>query len=204
MVANDVIKEQIPSVEKVIAAKKKRILKTFSKDIKGETDPLYLNMAYEISEDQNPIELLAKLLEKEYGNQLSPTSYKSIRDVTLSTKRDENYEVRLFIARGRSSGMTKKLLVDYIKENAKVTDRELDDVQVLQDFSFVTTPNDSANKIIKAFGKLSQGGRPIVTKAKPDNPNSKHLTSAKKDNFNKKEKRKSSSQKRDRRGRRRR
>jgi ATP-dependent RNA helicase DeaD len=84
-------------------------------------------------------------------------------------------DVRLFIAKGRSSGMTKRLLVDYIKEHARVTDRELDAVQVMEDFSFVTAPPDAARHILQSFDHMENDGKPIVTKARPDNPNGKHL-----------------------------
>ncbi|MGE0074715.1 MAG: DEAD/DEAH box helicase [Sphaerochaetaceae bacterium] len=84
-------------------------------------------------------------------------------------------EVRLFIAKGRSSGMTKRLLVDYIKEHAQVTDREIDGVQVMEDFSFVTAPVEAAQLILQSFSFMENDGKPIVTKARPDNPNGKHL-----------------------------
>ena len=71
--------------------------------------------------------------------------------------------------------MTKRLLVDYIKEHAQVTDRELDDVQVMEDFSFVTAPAEAAEVILHSFSFIENDGKPIVTKAKPDNPNGKHL-----------------------------
>jgi len=71
--------------------------------------------------------------------------------------------------------MTKRLLVDYIKQHAQVTDRELDQVEVLENFSFVTAPSDAARHILRSFDHLQHEGKPIVTKARPDNPNGKHL-----------------------------
>jgi len=85
--------------------------------------------------------------------------------------------VRLFIAKGRSAGMTKRMLVDYIIEHAHVRDREINEVEVHEDFSFVTAPAPAARMILEAFTDVSPEGKPLVTKARPDNPNGKHLTS---------------------------
>ena len=85
--------------------------------------------------------------------------------------------VRLFIAKGRTSGLTKRLLVDYLTENARVTDRELQEVEVLEDFSFVSAPYAAAQVILQAFSETSLEGKPLVTRARPDNPNGKNLSS---------------------------
>ena len=93
---------------------------------------------------------------------------------------DRSYDggpVRLFIAKGRATGMTKRLLVDFIIERAHVTDREVNDVEVLENFSFVTAPPAAAKRILNAFTEVSSEGKPLVTKAKPDNPSGKYLTS---------------------------
>ena len=70
---------------------------------------------------------------------------------------DRSYDggpVRLFIAKGRATGMTKRLLVDFIIERAHVTDREVNDVEVLENFSFVTAPPAAAKRILNAFTEV--------------------------------------------------
>ena len=84
--------------------------------------------------------------------------------------------VRLFIAKGRNAGMTKRMLVDYIMDRARVGNREVNDVEVHEDFSFVTAPAYAAKLILQAFSEVSSEGKPMVTKARPDNPSGKYLT----------------------------
>ena len=85
-----------------------------------------------------------------------------------SSGRGDRESVRLFIAKGRNAGMTKRLLVDYIMEHAHVADRELQEVQVMEDFSFVSAPYSAAQLVLQAFSEKSPEGKPLVTRAKPD------------------------------------
>ncbi len=107
-----------------------------------------------------------------------PSSYDDRRSENRYPSEKGSREfVRLFIAKGRTSGLTKRLLVDFIIENARVTDRELQEVEVLEDFSFVSAPYAAAQLILKAFSESSMEGKPLVTRARPDNPNGKNLSS---------------------------
>ena len=204
MVKSEIAKERIPDVETVVAIKRERIINGIAQSITGDRYDEYLAMAQDLTSIHDPVTIVAALLERHYGGQLNKRSYKPIAQVEDRNRsrresaplrerdtREDRYarrddwdrrhddyrsnEVRLFIAKGRSNGMTKRLLVDYIKEHAQVTDRELDDVQVMEDFSFVTAPAEAAELILHSFSFIENDGKPIVTKARPDNPNGKHL-----------------------------
>lgn len=203
MVQNEITKERIPDIETVVAIKRERIINGIAESITGEGYEDFRIMAQDLLDIHEADAVVAALLARHYGNQLNTNAYTRIRIAEdrpsrenqgrkSPSGRDDRYakrdnwdqrrddyrdgeDVRLFIAKGRSSGMTKRLLVDYIKEHARVTDRELDAVQVMEDFSFVTAPSDAARHILQSFDHLQHEGKPIVTKARPDNPNGKHL-----------------------------
>lgn len=202
MVKSDVVKERIPDVETVVAIKRERIISHIAESINAEHHDSYMTMAQDLTAVHDATSVVAALLERHYGSQLNRKAYKPIvqaeerirprresapyaerserddryaRRDDWDRRRDEYQDVRLFIAKGRSSGMTKRMLVDYIKEHAQVTDREIDDVQVMEDFSFVTAPAAAAELILQSFSFMENDGKPIVTKARPDNPNGKHL-----------------------------
>lgn len=200
---NEVTKERIPDIETVVAIKRERIINGIAESITAEGYDDYRAMAQDLLDINDPEAVVAALLARHYGNQLNEKAYTRIRMAEdrapresqgrrEASRRDDRYgkrdnwdrrrddyhgedEIRLFIAKGRSSGMTKRLLVDYIKEHARVTDRELDAVQVMENFSFVTAPSDAARLILQSFDHIQSDGKPIVTKARPDNPNGKHL-----------------------------
>lgn len=201
-VQSEITKERIPDIETVVAIKRERIINGIAESVGTEQYDDYRTMAQDLLDIHDSEAVVAALLARHYGSQLNEKSYTRIRTVETRTtrepqgKRDDRYgrrdnwdrrrddyrdddEMRLFIAKGRSSGMTKRLLVDYIKEYANVTDRELDGVQVMENFSFVTAPTEAARHILRSFDHMEHEGKPIVTKARPDNPNGKHLAGRK-------------------------
>lgn len=201
MVNGEIAKERIPDIEAVIAIKRERIINGIAEGVTTSRSEDYTQMAQDLLDIHDPEEVVAALLARHYGNQLNMQAYTHIKSVEKGSRpereteraprndrygKKENWDqrrddferedtTRLFIAKGRSAGMTKRLLVDYIKQHAQVTDRELDQVEVLENFSFVTAPSDAARHILRSFDHLQHEGKPIVTKARPDNPNGKHL-----------------------------
>ncbi len=196
----EINRENIPDAQTIIAIKRERILDSITSALDEKHQKSYEDMASDLLELRDPLQLVATLLEKHYGNQLQVSEYKKIGEIKEERPRDrddsysrdrgndryarrDNWDrrdsrgtdTRLFIARGFNHGMTKRVLVDFIKEHTRVSDSELNDVQVMQDFSFVTANNDAAKLILSTFSDLESDGKPVITKARPDNPNGKHL-----------------------------
>jgi ATP-dependent RNA helicase DeaD len=77
--------------------------------------------------------------------------------------------VRLYVARGKADGFTKPRLVEFIRKNAKVRDRDIDGVEVYEFYSFISVPLAEAERILHAFqsGEAERGkdGKPIVRPA---------------------------------------
>ncbi|TFH02169.1 MAG: ATP-dependent helicase, partial [Calditrichales bacterium] len=59
-------------------------------------------------------------------------------------------------------GMTRRKLVEFIKNKANVDDRKIDDVQVMDIYSFITVPFREAEQILEAFKKENTGKRKLV------------------------------------------
>lgn len=154
----DIRKEKIPRIRDIIAVKKSRILKKVESIAQSEMPEEFLTMAREILAELSPEQSMAALLKYAFQGELSPENYNEIRDVSPSIKG----KTRLFIGRGKKDRMTKRKLVEFIKKNAKVEDRKIDDVQVLDTYSFITVPFKEAEKILKSF----RNRRPMVQVAK--------------------------------------
>lgn len=79
---------------------------------------------------------------------------------------EEEGKTRLYIGKGRSSDYTKKSLVEFIVKNAGTSTKLIDNVEVFDNFSFITVPFAEAEHII---AKLKSGDdrRPMAEKAKP-------------------------------------
>lgn len=197
----EIRKEQVPDAQRIINVKKNRIISAVNSIDPAKTQA-FLPLAHELLMDRDPAEVVAALLQTEYKDALDVSQYRPINDLTRPERqrperdrersrdrdhdRDNEMFTRLFIARGRKDGLNKRLLVDYIMEEAGAHDHDLQEVEVLDTFSFVTAPYPVADKILKTFSAHASGGKPIVTKARPDNLNNKYLAAKpKKRPFNK-------------------
>lgn len=120
------------------------------------------NISKDILQSENPEIVLNALLYNFYEDELAPEKYKEISEVSV----DKKGKTRLFIAKGRNHGMTKKSLIKYITDKTSVPQNKIYDVALFDDFSFITTPFIEAEIILQIFKKESKGRRPIVVKAK--------------------------------------
>ncbi|MDC7245901.1 MAG: DEAD/DEAH box helicase [Sphaerochaetaceae bacterium] len=202
-VGSEIEKEIVPDARAIVAIKRERILDSIISSVDSKHQKEYTEMAQDLLEITDPGTIVTTLLEKHYGSQLQVSEYRKINAIEDKPQRQKNSrydddryaskdnwsrrkgesdrETRLFIARGFKHGMTKRVLVDFIKEHTRVSDAQLNDVKIMQDFSFVTADSDAAKIILSTFSDLKNDGKPVITRAKPDNPNGRHLAKFKGD-----------------------
>ena len=77
-------------------------------------------------------------------------------------------KARLFVALGKKDRMNAAKLVELIVNKASVESRQVGDIEIMDNFSFVTVPFDVAEKIVIAFRE--RGQKPLITHA--NNPRS--------------------------------
>ena len=125
----------------------------------------YLDMAKGILATQQPDVALAALFQMAYKSDLDVNSYPEVRSFSV----DRVGSSRLFIALGRRDGFTPRKLIDYICEKGTIRGRDIDDVAVLDEFSFITVPYQEATRLLDVFRSETVDGKPLVTKAKERN-----------------------------------
>ena len=116
-------------------------------------------------ENNAPEEVVAALLKLNYQDGLTPDSFKKIDEVNI----DQTGTSRLFVALGRQKGYSPRSLVEMIQKEAGVAPRLIDDVRVMEEFSFITVPFAEAEVILHVFSKQKTGGKSLVSKAKDKN-----------------------------------
>lgn len=155
-------KELLPTIEQAIAIKKSQIKDNLLSVELAEKDTGYTQFAEEITTNNDPLEIIAKLLKLKFKNELDEKSYREIKE----TKKDRNKKVRLFVALGRKDGYTIRKLVEFIHKKVGIDSRDIQEVKILDKFSFITVPFDESANILHIFKKDRNGQRSIVTKAK--------------------------------------
>ncbi|MDY0253943.1 MAG: DEAD/DEAH box helicase [Tenuifilaceae bacterium] len=161
-IKSNIRKEVLPNAQDIIEMKKLRIKEELQSIVESESYMDYLGMAEGLLEVNSPEVALASLLRMAFKNQLEESSYAEVR----SFKVDNKGTTRLFIALGKKDGMNPRKISSFIRDKVRVSDNKIDDIGVYDEFSFVSVPFADADAILKAFSSKTQGGKPLVTKAK--------------------------------------
>lgn len=155
---NTIRKEKLPHGRDVVAVKKARILGELSEIIELGTFGDYLGMAEDMLTSTSPEVTLAALLKMAFKNELSEANYPEFRTFNV----DRRGKARVFIALGKRDGYDPATMVNMIKQKVKLPDSNIDEVQIMENFSFVTVPFNDAETLLNALNKEGRGGRPLA------------------------------------------
>ena len=161
----EIAKKDVPSIEEIKEVKKTAVMDKIYNIIEAEDCEGYLDLAEGLLENnEDPKKVVASLLKYAFHDELNKKygKMKQVRNV----KEVKSGQNRLFIAQGKRDGMNPKRLVDYIEEESGVRSRFIDDVMVLENFSYITVSSRDADKIIRALGTNPRNGKPMAEKAK--------------------------------------
>ncbi len=201
---SEIRREEVPTADEVIESKRERIKDELTKAISQDARSDYKELASMLLGENDPVDTISSLLEFFYKDELDRSQYRKIevlkpskdkkkRDKDDKDKKrpldkigepnlDEEGFTRLFIARGRNDGITKRDLVNIIIAQAGVDNSDIHDVQVMEDFSFINAPYAVAEHILKVFDKRNYGGsKPLITKARAESNDKKKSQRAKRD-----------------------
>ncbi len=157
MVKADIRKEEIPTVADIITTKKQNILSDIKESVESGLFVEYFPMAEEVLKDCDPVTALAATLKLSFKNDLDVSSYNEIRGFSVDTKGT----ARIFIALGSKDGYTLRTLIKMVQDVTGLSASKINDVKVLEEFSFITVPFESAEQITRSLNTLSKG-RPIA------------------------------------------
>jgi ATP-dependent RNA helicase DeaD len=147
---SDITKKDVPDVEQIIEIRKNNILQKVTEISHKVGTEQFEEIASKLLKEVDHEQLVYGLLTIAYGDTLDADGYRSIRSVDRSNLGN----TRLFIARGRNEGFNgPKDLVDRIKKETDLQDKDIDDVRVFDEFSFITCPFAEAELLIQIFKK---------------------------------------------------
>ena len=159
----------MPKIDDIIQSKKANLKTDIQGTVAGEKFKEFLDVADFLMEDTDPREIIAGLLRINYEHDFSQKGYEQISEMPVG-RGGNSGQSRLFIAVGKGLGYSARSLLDLIEKESKVPANKIDDMRIMDDFSFVSVSHDDAEKIIDAFAdKVIDGKKSIVNRAKDDN-----------------------------------
>ncbi len=174
----EIRRENVPEIKDIINIKKLKISEDIENLINDKKHNDSFKWAKELLEKRSPEDLLAAVLQYSFGKIMDIENYQKMTPLKTQkrgrTLVEEEGQTRLFISKGRSDKITKKGLVELIIKQAGTRNNLIEDVEIYDNFSFITVPFTEAEIILKKFRNFASGKRSIVSKAKdPKKPDRK-------------------------------
>jgi ATP-dependent RNA helicase DeaD len=162
----DIKKSQLPKVEEIIQTRRNKINHDIEVILDSKIDKEYYNWAKSLLGEKNPTEILAAILSYSFEDEFKSHNYSEIKE--FGGKRDKPLEghgkTRLFVALGKKDNLNARKLVDLIVGKVQIKSRDIRDIEIMENFSFLTVPFSSAEDIIIAFEE--RGKRALISIAK--------------------------------------
>ena len=179
MTKTNIKRQDAPTIKEVIAAKKEA-LEAFVNEIIQENDfNEYVEIAKTLLADKSPEVVTAAILRHAYGDEFLPQNYFQYTSPEKSNEKrnDRNDDrggserftnsdqSRLFIALGKRDGYTPKKLLELLFNECKTPARKIQDIRIMDNFSFISVPFDEAEIILRTINS-DERRKPLVSRAK--------------------------------------
>jgi ATP-dependent RNA helicase DeaD len=185
---SDIKKGTLPGIQEVINSKLEHTKAEILEIIQNANLDKYLPVAEELLAFSQPEEVVAALLKMVLAESIDESNFGQISEVVPGGDRrggkdfgrrekpgndrfrrsfsgNANGAERLFIALGKLDNMTPRTLVEYIREKSGVPGRFINDVKVMEKFSFISVSERDADRILSALNKESKGKRMLAERS---------------------------------------
>lgn len=177
---------EIPSVKKVIEAKRERLFASVKESLetgtfhKAEETNIFVRMADELCEEKSAQEVLASVLKTFYGRQLDSSRYGNITQIPLRNNNEnrssrgagvfsDTDQIRIFVQLGRRDGFSARDIADFFSDLLRIPFRQVDRIDVAENFSLVSLPRKAGISALEKSKKdKSLPHMHIDTKSKDD------------------------------------
>ena len=137
-----ITQKPVPTAEEISGKKFKDMISEVQKTINAGELTKFIPSAIELSESHDPMSIIAALMKMKFENE-SVFDYSS--DKLDAPKKED---VRLFFSVGKRDGLTPKVLINYIKDMTRINASTIGQIDLMENFSFVTVDESVSNKIL--------------------------------------------------------
>ncbi len=162
-------KEKIPGASEIVKIKRSRIKSELDEIINTKSHKDYIKAAMQMLSDDDPIDVVAAILKYSLEDELNEKKYKKITEVSVDNKGTS----RLFVSFGKKDGLNPRKLVKLINNETKVSSGKINEVRVMDNYSFLTVPFKEAEIILKAFNLRKGAKKPYIQRANSPETKSK-------------------------------
>ncbi|AJH02212.1 DEAD/DEAH box helicase [Clostridium beijerinckii] len=140
---SSITQKPVPTAEEINNKKFKDMMSEVESTIKAGDLTKFIPSAIELTESYDAVSVISALMKMKFENEIV-FDYSSNK---LEAPKKE--DVRLFFSVGKRDGLTPKVLINYIKDMTKVNASAIGQIDLMENFSFVTVDESISSKILK-------------------------------------------------------
>lgn len=157
--------EKLPSADKIIEGKKKRLKEKIEMLSTNANLEDYKVIAKDLLEIEDPETIVAAMIRLYHNDEFKKETYKIIRENKAGGSRAPSGKVRLFIAKGRRDDLDRIGVKKFIEQASGVDLKQVREVDVFDEFSFMNVLPNEADAILRVFKDMNRR-KPLVVQAK--------------------------------------
>ena len=138
-------KEKLPTVSDIKNARKERLFSEIMNNTGENPGKEFIEMAVQLLSGNEPLDVVASLLQHSFKNSLDMSVYKEIKDIPKKSDK----KARVVLSKGKKDGLSPRQLLRMIKNETGIGASVINDICIKERQSFLTVPVKDANKIIK-------------------------------------------------------
>ncbi|HNL84428.1 MAG TPA: DEAD/DEAH box helicase, partial [Chitinophagales bacterium] len=158
-------KGKLPDAFEMVKIKKRRIKDEVETIIATQHQEDYLSYAMELLQENEGKDVVAALLKHFVKDELNPKAYKQIKESKVSDDLRKQH-VKLFYAKGRKDNITPRIILDTLKKDTGIDSRKINDIRIMDAFSFFVTNGEDAEFILSYYKKDKSRKMPLVERAR--------------------------------------
>ncbi len=158
----EISRQDIPPVQELLTAKKAKFISRIT-DLAQTDLTTHDDLATTLLAAAPAEQVVRALLSYAVDQQFDPTAYKEIKPVKPRPERGEKGsgrldlgESRLFLTLGRQHGATPPRILEMLAADFNVPKRQVGDIDIMDEYSFISVPLPIAESILDAFHQMQQ------------------------------------------------
>ncbi len=165
VIKQKITKGTVPNAKEVVEIQKKRLIESIGTLMSDEKIHDFAEMADHLMALGDPKVVISALLRDAHKDRFDEKSYTSIAASSSQSSWAPSGEQRLFIAKGKSAGMTPGTLIQFIEKEVGMNIGDVGKIDVLEKFSYMNVQVQEAAAILDHF-KRENTRMPLVVQAK--------------------------------------
>ncbi|MGL4990106.1 MAG: DEAD/DEAH box helicase [Sarcina sp.] len=145
---SDIVLAPVPSAKEIFESKFKNIVTDIKNEINDNDFEKFAPIIDELSEEFEVSTIAKALVKLAFNKKLNMDYSKNNLNAESNNSSSDEAEKRVFISVGKRDGLTPKLLVTFLADTARISPKQIGDINIMENFCFANISSDAINNVM--------------------------------------------------------